>query len=253
MSVTTCSIGAQKIIHAETHRTTLPKHPYPTSNALDQLAAVAGLCNTGEFDAATTNLPLEERVIIGDATDQAVLRFAERLTPVAALRNAWKKVFEIAFNSRNKFMVRVLEAVEEGVETDVLAAEECEGFREKGWLGALFLTPLRFKNFVTRTLTRGRLLTIKGAPDVLIDRCESYVHPDGSVFTLDGITRNSIEEIKDTWSSQGMRVILLARRILPQKDIKFSPTSAAFERDTLESAKTGLTLVGLVGIIDPPV
>ena len=144
MSVMTSSIRIQKIAQDETRRKTLPKHPYPTSNALDQLTALAGLCNAGEFDATTANLPLEERRIIGDATDQAVLRFAESLTSVAALRNAWKKGFEVTFNSRNKFMARVLEIIGEAVRTDVLAAEECERFGEGYLLGAPFFNPTPF-------------------------------------------------------------------------------------------------------------
>ena len=95
-----------------------------------ELAALAGLCNAVEFDVTTIHLPLADRKIIGDATDQAVLRFSESLTDVATLRNAWKKVFELAFNSKNKFMVRVLRPVAEGSRANVLSREECEAFGE---------------------------------------------------------------------------------------------------------------------------
>ena len=43
---------------------------------LDQLRILSGLCNCGEFDAATLHLPLHERRLVGDATDQAVLRLS---------------------------------------------------------------------------------------------------------------------------------------------------------------------------------
>lgn len=69
---------------------------------------LAGLCNSGEFDAATMHLPIAERKINGDATDQALLRLSESLGSVAELRRDYKKVFEIAFNSKNKFMVRLM-------------------------------------------------------------------------------------------------------------------------------------------------
>lgn len=81
-------------------------------NAVDQLRAIAGLCNSGEFDAATSHLPLHERKINGDATDQAVLRFSESLGPVSELRRMWKKTFELAFNSKNKYMIRTFQIVE---------------------------------------------------------------------------------------------------------------------------------------------
>lgn len=79
-----------------------------SEDVIDQLRILAGLCNAGEFDAATMHLPLHERKIQGDATDQAVLRLSESLGSVNKLRKQWKKVFEIAFNSKNKFMVRLM-------------------------------------------------------------------------------------------------------------------------------------------------
>lgn len=41
-------------------------------NAIDQLRVIASLCNSGEFDAASSHLPLPERKINSDATDQAI-------------------------------------------------------------------------------------------------------------------------------------------------------------------------------------
>jgi sodium/potassium-transporting ATPase subunit alpha len=98
-------------------------------NAVDQLRAVAGLCNSGEFDAATNHLPLHERKINGDATDQAVLIFSESLGPVSELRRMWKKTFELAFNSKNKYMIRTLQLAEkEGLDV-ALPSTEAASFR----------------------------------------------------------------------------------------------------------------------------
>ena len=58
-----------------------------------------------------------------------------------------------------------------------------------------------------------------------------------------------IEGIKNDWSTHGKRVILLARKILPAQP---HAVSNDIESEVLESAKTGLTLVGLVSIVDPP-
>ena len=57
-----------------------------------------------------------------------------------------------------------------------------------------------------------------------------------------------IEKIKDEWSSQGRRVILLARRILSREQA----TSHDMETAVLEHSTGNLTLVGLVSIVDPP-
>jgi sodium/potassium-transporting ATPase subunit alpha len=96
------------------------------------------------------------------------------------------------------------------------------------------------------------LLTIKGAPDVLIGRCSKYTTFDGDIKVLDDLTRAKIEEIKDTWSSQGRRVILLARKTVPKESLQASTTSSQFEDAVMQLARTELTLVGIVGIVDPP-
>ena len=93
-----------------------------------------------------------------------------------------------------------------------------------------------------------RLLTIKGAPDVLINRCTYYTSKAGDTHLLDDNTRRMIEKIKDEWSSQGRRVILLARRILSREQA----TSHDIETTVLERSTANLTLVGLLSIVDPP-
>lgn len=61
-----------------------------------------------------------------------------------------------------------------------------------------------------------------------------------------------MKEVKDQWSAEGKRVILLARKLLSSAEIMFQPSSHEFETETLNQAKTGLVLVGMVGIVDPP-
>ncbi|GLB08300.1 hypothetical protein AtubIFM57258_004188 [Aspergillus tubingensis] len=196
---------------------------------MHQLRGIAGLCNAAEFDASSMNQPLHEREIHGDATDQAVLRFSEGLGSVAELRRTWRKTYELAFNSKNKFMIRTFSLVESaGLSLGMSAAESAQ-----------------FKRNDT-------LLTIKGAPDILIERCTQIVDTDGSVLPLDGRILAHIKYVKDQWSSEGKRVILLARKVLPASDIMPLPSSREFESEVMNHAKTGLVLVGLVGIVDPP-
>ena len=76
-------------------------------DALQQLHTVAGLCNAAQFDASTLNLPVSQRKINGDATDTAILRFAEELGSVDFLTENWKQEFELPFNSKNKYMVHL--------------------------------------------------------------------------------------------------------------------------------------------------
>jgi sodium/potassium-transporting ATPase subunit alpha len=97
-----------------------------------------------------------------------------------------------------------------------------------------------------------RLLTIKGAPDVLISRCASVLGADGMSQPLTTEIRREIEAVKDSWSALGKRVILLARKVLPANTLRAEPEHGTFEDETMDHARTGLTLVGLIGIVDPP-
>lgn len=83
-----------------------------TFSGINQLRAITGLCNAGEFDPTSTDKPLSERPIFGDATDQAVLRFSESIGPVYALRQMFKKTYSLAFNSKNKFMIRIFSVLD---------------------------------------------------------------------------------------------------------------------------------------------
>lgn len=97
-----------------------------------------------------------------------------------------------------------------------------------------------------------RLLTIKGAPEILINRCEHFIDDRGVSHQLDTATRDRIEFTKNGWSARGRRVLLLAHKPLSAKALKSSPPSSQFESEVFEEAKSGLTLVGLVAIVDPP-
>jgi sodium/potassium-transporting ATPase subunit alpha len=70
-------------------------------------------------------------------------------------------------------------------------------------------------------------------------------------FTRD--TRREMEEVKNQWSAQGRRVILLGRKVLSNQahNFLFSTSSGQLEKEVMKHARTGLTLVGLVAIKDP--
>lgn len=98
--------------------------------AISQLRAMTALCNAAEFDAADTQTPVESRKVYGDATDQAILRFAEQLGSVREMRLGWKKTFELAFNSKNKFMIRSFESVKKDAVHGVLSEGDNRQFQD---------------------------------------------------------------------------------------------------------------------------
>jgi len=81
MFVTECSVGLHNMTPQSARDEMIQRGD--SVNGIAQLRLVAGLCNSGEFDAATSHMPFFERKINGDATDQAVLRLSESLGPVS--------------------------------------------------------------------------------------------------------------------------------------------------------------------------
>lgn len=104
----------------------------------------------------------------------------------------------------------------------------------------------------THTCADSRLLTIKGAPDRLLDRCTRYIGRTGAAHTLTPQAKAEFEAIQAEYSAQGRRVLLLAHKALSRGSLKSTPLSSAFEGEMVSHAKSGLTLVGLVAIVDPP-
>ncbi|KAK0345692.1 hypothetical protein LTR02_005256 [Friedmanniomyces endolithicus] len=185
---------------------------YDTEKGLQQLARVAAVCNEAEFDASTVNAQIADRKVLGDATDSAILRFTEGMTKVSALRAANRSIFKIAFNSKNKFAINVVQPEDE----------------------------------------TSPLLMIKGAPDILLPRCGSYLNKDGFVERLENHDRRAVESMKDFWSSQGRRVILLAQKPLEALQFDSATQPREYELDIMGRASTELILVGLIAIVDPP-
>jgi sodium/potassium-transporting ATPase subunit alpha len=114
MYIIECSIGTENISATSTLDEMMQRYREAKgNNSIEQLRFVTSLYNLGDFDAATINLPLHNCKINGDATDQAILRFLESLRLVLELRSLWRKNFELAFNSKNKFMIKTLSLVKE--------------------------------------------------------------------------------------------------------------------------------------------
>jgi Ca2+-transporting ATPase len=85
---------------------------------------------------------------------------------------------------------------------------------------------------------------VKGAPDVLIARGSSYRSPDGTVVPITDQNRHLALEANDRMAAGGERVMVVA-----QRDVD----PAAFDADgDLIGLVRDLTLLAMVGIVDPP-
>ncbi|KAJ9097793.1 hypothetical protein QFC19_006661 [Naganishia cerealis] len=70
---------------------------------LQHIAAIAGLCNAAVFERGAESAPNGLPSIRGDATDTAILRFADPIKPVNESSSEWQEIFRIDFNSKMKF------------------------------------------------------------------------------------------------------------------------------------------------------
>jgi Ca2+-transporting ATPase len=85
---------------------------------------------------------------------------------------------------------------------------------------------------------------VKGAPDILIARSSYVLGMGGTADPLDEKARQQALALNEQMASQGMRVMVVAERYL-------DPTTFNPEDDLLEEVND-LTLLGMVGIVDPP-
>lgn len=81
----------------------------------------------------------------------------------------------------------------------------------------------------------------KGAPDMIIDKCNRIMSVRG-IIKLDELTRRSITRINDSMANNALRVMGLAFRKLETGT--YNPNTKNVEND--------LIFVGLMGMIDPP-
>ncbi|KAF6375972.1 ATPase H+/K+ transporting non-gastric alpha2 subunit [Rhinolophus ferrumequinum] len=81
-----------------------------SSGTWASLSKIITLCNRAEFRPGQESVPIMKRVVVGDASETALLKFSEVvLGDVMEIRKRNRKVAEIPFNSTNKFQLSIHE------------------------------------------------------------------------------------------------------------------------------------------------
>jgi magnesium-transporting ATPase (P-type) len=259
------------------------------SSMLTKLMTIATVCNKAKFapPAATTGTGAtagapspsssssspDDRPLLGDATDCGLLRYGDRLLPSALARAAYKKVFDIPFNSANKFaLVACLCA---GAPPSAPSASGGSG----GNSGA----------------PGEHLLLLKGAPEIVVKKCTRYLAPPPQAFGGGGAfaaaaSAGGVERVVDDsflaamnaayerCGSLGERVIGFAYARAPARSAadyhaeaeaadaaRAEAARAEAEGDTAKAAELlrgapkplydpsrGFVFAGLVSLVDPP-
>ncbi|KAJ1036500.1 hypothetical protein NDA13_000033 [Ustilago tritici] len=130
------------------------------------------------------------------------------------------------------------------------SAEEIRSVHEanKPWDNEYTLNFNSKNKFMLRLINYDKILLAKGSPDVLLKRASSVLDALGEVVALTDNLKDSIVAMQSLWPSRGQRVLLLARKIIRAGDLD---NKFAIE-DLVMNANMDLTVVRLVGIVDPP-
>jgi len=155
--------------------------------------------------------------VVGDPTETALIHAAAKAgAEHDSLNQAYPRIDEIPFDSNRKRMTTV-HRVERPLAEDLSPFTDAA---QRGWI-------------VTAT---------KGAPDIVLDLCSHVQETSDRAVPLTDERRRRIREANDALTGQALRVLGVAFRIDPEPP----------EGGPAEQVETGLTFVGLIGMIDPP-
>jgi Ca2+-transporting ATPase len=188
------------------------EHPAHHPAAIVTLAAGA-LCNDGDLQTVEG-----ETVAVGDPTETAILQAAHEVgINLQQLRVEVSRAGELPFDSERKRMTTLHSAVGRPDPTS----------------SAAVLNPIAGDE---------PLAFVKGAVDGLLPLADGIWTPEG-VVPIDDTTRRRVEDANSDLAQQGMRVLAVAFRAIPEHLVSQSPSF---------DVEQELILLGLVGIIDPP-
>eukprot|EP00632_Arachnochrysis_sp_CCMP2950_P011035 CAMPEP_0185690376 /NCGR_PEP_ID=MMETSP1164-20130828/1076_1 /TAXON_ID=1104430 /ORGANISM="Chrysoreinhardia sp, Strain CCMP2950" /LENGTH=1226 /DNA_ID=CAMNT_0028356941 /DNA_START=476 /DNA_END=4153 /DNA_ORIENTATION=- len=256
----------------------------PDSKAFHKLLICSTLCNTCYFDKYYEDEETGKRILlpfkkvrqqgdgtsieevvwqpVGNASEGAMIKFAHPalneslgIKDIEDLRKANAKVFDIPFNSKNKYQVHV-------------HCQSADTVADK----------------------HDRVVYMKGAPERIFGRCTEYCGTDGTSRPMDDATRAHIVALQEKMGSNGLRVLGFAMRALPISDFppsylysdgreegKSTPNFPLGEFDLIqrftdaaatgielrddkgkpilpphEASGPGLIFLGMMALVDPP-
>ncbi|XP_036084333.1 potassium-transporting ATPase alpha chain 2 isoform X2 [Rousettus aegyptiacus] len=148
-----------------------------SSGTWASLSKIITLCNRAEFRPGQESVPIMKRVVVGDASETALLKFSEViLGDVMEIRKRNRKVAEIPFNSTNKFQLSIHETDDPS--------------------------------------DRRFLVVMKGAPERILEKC-STIMVNGQEQALDRNMANAFQTTYMELGGLGERVLGFCHLYLP--------------------------------------
>lgn len=241
--------------------------------ALADIAAVSALCNdakivgndpSSENDAETTRQKKKKQQQQEEKTYQRIGEPTEAALCILAEKIGGMSTFEDRSHSD-----------EQGLPPSILASANVDGWRaahrrhatlefnrERKSMSVLCeFSDSNKKKGAKNTKVRNRLL-VKGAPNLLIERCTHVKSRDGTVVRLSGELRKSIMRKVSEMAARPLRCIALAvkdydhlepslRNFEKQDDGDIAKHPLLKDPSNYKDIESGLTLVGITGIKDP--
>ncbi|KAJ2720511.1 hypothetical protein GGI07_004556 [Coemansia sp. Benny D115] len=185
-----------------------------------EVLLVSALCRSARFDR--TDVPIEKRVLLGDATEAGLVRFAAGRMPADfdAMDERHPKVFEVPFSSATKMMISVHRLAHADGELTLLS---------------------------------------KGAPERVLARCTTILHK-GQEVPLDDSHRERFQAAYEAMAAQGHRVLAFAVRRLDAAqypanfvfDRRAEVSGGGGGIYVGNCPASGFVFVGLASLEDPP-
>jgi P-type Ca2+ transporter type 2C len=231
--------------------------------AVADIAAVSAICNDariiGNDDSnseqdSTTRKPYKR---VGEPTEAALCVLAEKLGGVASALTDAAAAVPSALASANVNAWRTY--------NPRLATLEFS--RDRKSMSVLCSVPKVYTSpeqgsVKIKPKRPGNRLLVKGAPNLLIERCTHVKYRDGTVVRMTGHLRREIEAKVSELATRPLRCLALAvkeskqledslRRFSPKDDREVARHPLLADSSNYRSIESGLTLVGIVGIKDP--
>jgi len=179
---------------------------------------VAAINNNASLEVTGSSNGRPTFRMVGDPTEGALVVAAAKVGANSSELNAsYPRIQEIPFDSERKRMLTV-HAIKNPQATDISPFDD-NGSKPEGYV-----------------------ITVKGAPDLVLDLCDRYQRMDDISLPLDEARRMRILHANDLMTQDALRVLGMAFKVV--KELPENIFSDGLEQ--------GLTFAGLVGMIDPP-
>ncbi len=179
---------------------------------LDRLVTAANLCNNSRL-VPPENEQTGRWQILGDPTEGCLRALVNKSQlSLSEIESSYPRIHEIPFDSQRKRMATIHLPSEYPISGPGKEA-----------------------------ILKNRIAFIKGAPKEVLDLCTAILS-GGSEIALSNEEREEIMKVNDQFARDGLRVLAVAQRKLPETIIEYTP----------ETVEENLAFLGLIAMMDPP-